>query len=206
MASIVWRRAKQQVYVYYYDSAARKTKQVPREFTEKWDKWPREEVEAAVAKWLRENGLAAHRVARKKLHESDSLSKLWAGYQRQAKIKKKGGARRIRELILKMEGEASLLGYLPDRHFKWWSRYGLAVRAAEQADVDSQKLSLKDLRRASIYWLGHHTTMDVIALKQHARHKEARGELDPLDLDEAQLQGPQLLDPEDDQLGGACVV
>jgi integrase len=94
MASIVWRRAGQQVYVYYYDRAARKTKQVPREYTEKWDKWPREEVEAAVAKWLRENGLDAHRVDRRKLQASDSLSKLWAGYQKHTRVKKRGGNRR----------------------------------------------------------------------------------------------------------------
>lgn len=117
-----------------------------------------EEVEAAVAKWLRENGLAAHRVARKKLHESDSLSKLWAGYQRQAKIKKKGGARRIRDIIL---------GMPPGRLFqasrstcdRVWRGRGLGV-------------SMHDLRRASCLYLGRVVRIPRDLLKEHARHEE----------------------------------
>ncbi len=55
---------------------------------------------------------------------------------------------------------------------------------------------MKDLRRASIYWLGHHTNIGIIELKSHARHKrvdttalylrrpeEQIDELDALDLD-----------------------
>jgi len=32
-------------------------------------------------------------------------------------------------------------------------------------------ITLKDLRRASLYWLGHYTTLDLLALKNHARHR-----------------------------------
>lgn len=31
--------------------------------------------------------------------------------------------------------------------------------------------TLKDLRRASLYWLGHHTTLEPANLQKHARHK-----------------------------------
>lgn len=32
--------------------------------------------------------------------------------------------------------------------------------------------TLKDLRRASVYWLGHHSTIKIQQLKEHARHKD----------------------------------
>jgi hypothetical protein len=34
------------------------------------------------------------------------------------------------------------------------------------------QFTLKDLRRASLYWLGHHTEINPIQLKNHARHKK----------------------------------
>jgi hypothetical protein len=30
--------------------------------------------------------------------------------------------------------------------------------------------TLKDLRRASLYWLGHHSKLSVVELRNHARH------------------------------------
>ena len=32
---------------------------------------------------------------------------------------------------------------------------------------------MKDLRRASLYWLGHHTQLGLIELKSHARHSKS---------------------------------
>ena len=32
-------------------------------------------------------------------------------------------------------------------------------------------MTLKDLRRASLYWLGHYSSVDLVALKNHARHR-----------------------------------
>ncbi|RYZ82649.1 MAG: hypothetical protein EOP06_21330 [Proteobacteria bacterium] len=32
--------------------------------------------------------------------------------------------------------------------------------------------TIKDLRRASLYWLGHYSDLELVALKNHARHKE----------------------------------
>jgi hypothetical protein len=46
-----------------------------------------------------------------------------------------------------------------DWYFKRWRREGYPG------------LSLKDLRRASLYWLGHYTSLEISALKNHARHK-----------------------------------
>ncbi len=60
-----------------------------------------------------------------------------------------------------------------------------------------QNITLKDLRRASIYWLGHYTDIPIVALQSHARHADLRStqkylrrpqeelpmDSDPLDLD-----------------------
>ena len=35
-------------------------------------------------------------------------------------------------------------------------------------------VTLKDLRRASLYWLGHHTDFGLIELKSHARHEHSQ--------------------------------
>jgi integrase len=59
-------------------------------------------------------------------------------------------------------------------------------------------ITIKDLRRASLYWLGHYTDIPFVALKNHARHRDPEttalyvrrpeeafdtGELKPLDLE-----------------------
>ena len=58
-------------------------------------------------------------------------------------------------------------------------------------------MTIKDLRRASLYWLGHHTEMYPMELMKHARHSQIKTTLlylrrpeervepgdDPLDLD-----------------------
>lgn len=48
-----------------------------------------------------------------------------------------------------------------DWWFELWSRHGV------------KSVSLKDLRRASLYYLGHHTDMDFVGLRGHARHRKA---------------------------------
>jgi integrase len=71
-----------------------------------------------------------------------------------------------------------------DQWFKLWRRMGL------------KGVTMKDLRRASLYWLGHYGVLDFTALKNHARHsdpattalyvrrpEEDPGEFDELDLD-----------------------
>lgn len=45
----------------------------------------------------------------------------------------------------------------PNTYYNRWAREKLGC-------------TVKDLRRASIYWLGHNTDISVIALKNHARH------------------------------------
>ncbi len=34
------------------------------------------------------------------------------------------------------------------------------------------KITLKDLRRASLYWLGHYSELNFVDLKNHARHSQ----------------------------------
>lgn len=70
----------------------------------------------------------------------------------------------------------------PSTYYNRWGREKLGA-------------TLKDLRRASIYWLGHNTDMQVISLKNHARHSTImttelylrrpweKGQEDDLDLD-----------------------
>lgn len=45
-------------------------------------------------------------------------------------------------------------------------------KAAVEGDEVFKDLTLKDLRRASIYWLGHFTSLTPIQVMKHARHKE----------------------------------
>ena len=63
-----------------------------------------------------------------------------------------------------------VLGWSSDWNFAKWHRQGLGVGVAGRKEAE---VSLKDLRRASIYWLGHYTTLELNALKNHARHKKA---------------------------------
>ncbi len=49
----------------------------------------------------------------------------------------------------------------PDSSIAFWRRYGIPG------------VTLKDLRRASIYFLGHYSKVELIALKGHARHRFA---------------------------------
>jgi hypothetical protein len=84
----------------------------------------------------------------------------------------------VRQKAQKEKGERTrgnknadiILGWSSDYNFAKWHRQGLGagVEGRRQAE-----LSLKDLRRASIYWLGHYTTLELNALKNHARHKKA---------------------------------
>lgn len=48
----------------------------------------------------------------------------------------------------------------PDWNMELWRRNGIVG------------ITLKDLRRASLYWLGHHLLTEPIALKNHARHSK----------------------------------
>lgn len=66
--------------------------------------------------------------------------------------------------LIKTLGETSedrpLIPFSIDYNMKRWSAYGIPG------------ITLKDLRRASIYWLGHHTSLGFIELRSHARHKD----------------------------------
>ena len=69
----------------------------------------------------------------------------------------KEGAEAIVATIKGMSGE--LLPGSVDHYFKLWA--GVKKRLG---------VTLKDLRRSSIYWLGHHTQLQAIPIKNHARH------------------------------------
>lgn len=58
--------------------------------------------------------------------------------------------------------DRALFGFSPDWHLKLWRRHGI------------EGITVKSLRRASLYYLAHHTKMnDLVALMKHARHKKA---------------------------------
>jgi integrase len=46
-----------------------------------------------------------------------------------------------------------------DHYYHLWARYGIPG------------ITLKDLRRASIYWLAHYSKLPLAALRNHARHR-----------------------------------
>ncbi len=66
----------------------------------------------------------------------------------------------IIELIRNRPSHELLFPYGNDWYYKLWRRMGYP------------DLSLKDCRRASLYWLGHYTCLEITALKNHARHKD----------------------------------
>lgn len=96
-------------------------------------------------------------------------------------------ARQLVALVAQLaetRGSGTLVRFTPDYNLARWGRSGI------------RGVTLKDLRRASIYWLGHHTSMDLIELRSHARHRKVEttalylrrpeeflDELDALDLD-----------------------
>jgi hypothetical protein len=50
----------------------------------------------------------------------------------------------------------------PERWIKLWSKQGI------------KGIALKDLRRASLYWLGHYTDITLVGLQSHARHTDPK--------------------------------
>jgi hypothetical protein len=69
------------------------------------------------------------------------------------------GAREIVSLIKTVKKDELLFPFTTDTYFKLWRKHGLANTVS------------KDMRRASLYWLGHYSKLPVSALKNHARHQ-----------------------------------
>ena len=63
--------------------------------------------------------------------------------------------------LSKNDGEPILNSHVGHTLYKWRAQ-GI------------QGVTLKDLRRASLYWLGHHTDFGLIELKSHARHEHSQ--------------------------------
>jgi integrase len=106
-------------------------------------------------------------------------------------------ARLLVEILLAVKDpEALLIDFLPDWNHELWGRHGIGADPAAEVPKRAE-LTLKDLRRSSIYWLGHYTDIGLEKLKSHARHRKADttllylrrpgekrpDELDVLDLD-----------------------
>jgi integrase len=67
----------------------------------------------------------------------------------------------IRTILLTVkDADAPLFDFKPNWNAELWKRHGITG------------LTLHDLRKASIYWLGHHGGLDLIPLKNHARHSK----------------------------------
>lgn len=82
-------------------------------------------------------------------------------------------ARALVTALMPFDKEALLFAYKPDRQYKWWRRYGIGAHSADDSmKPGTEKLDLKDLRRSSLLWLGHFTSMDLVVLKGHSRHKK----------------------------------
>lgn len=72
----------------------------------------------------------------------------------------KEAAAEIVKLLKGREPEEVLFPHHADWLFVKWRRKGI------------KQVALKDLRRASLYYLGHHTSFELTALMHHARHKK----------------------------------
>jgi hypothetical protein len=65
----------------------------------------------------------------------------------------------VREIV-GLKSDDLLFKYKLDWYYELWRRQGI------------HGFTIKDLRRASILWLGHHTRLEFVCLKSHARHKD----------------------------------
>jgi len=69
-------------------------------------------------------------------------------------------AKLVVSLLNTLDTEAPMFQHQNDWSLKRWRREGFPGA------------TLKDLRRASLHWLGHHTDADLVFLKHHARHSK----------------------------------
>lgn len=106
------------------------------------------------------NRLAVY-VGKQKTHKGDrakvkAMSKGWvACFDRRA-------AEMIVPLINDMGDDDALFKYTANQGFAKWKKYGI------------DGVTLKDLRRASLYYLGHYTPITYVMLRHHARHRDER--------------------------------
>ncbi len=61
-------------------------------------------------------------------------------------------------LLKDADPQANLFSFASRHNYRQWRLLGISG------------VTLKDLRRASIYWLGHHSSLEVGNLQKHARH------------------------------------
>ena len=73
----------------------------------------------------------------------------------------RAAARQIVDIINEKDPFAPVFAQKGMSLYRLWKRQGMPG------------VTLKDLRRASIYWLGHHTSLPPAAIQNHARHAEA---------------------------------
>jgi hypothetical protein len=111
--------------------------------------------------------------------EPKAHSKGWVGcFNEQA-------AREIVELLTGFGPTQPLFSVTNNRTlYKYWQQDGI------------QGITLKDLRRASLYWLGHHSNFskEPIKLMKHARHKRIDTTMLYLRRPEESLEGNLVLD------------
>ncbi|MBC7661805.1 MAG: hypothetical protein H7249_19085 [Chitinophagaceae bacterium] len=74
----------------------------------------------------------------------------------------KEGAEQIVSLLKPKPRDQYLFPMGNDWYFKRWRRDGYP------------RLTIKDCRRASLYWLGHYTALDIVGLRNHARHADIK--------------------------------
>jgi hypothetical protein len=65
-------------------------------------------------------------------------------------------------IVDSMGDDEPLFAYAANRGFDRWRDHGIP------------DMTLKDLRRASLYWLGHYTQLTYVMLRHHARHRDER--------------------------------
>lgn len=69
-------------------------------------------------------------------------------------------AREIIALLASKKPGEPLFPFGNDWYYQTWRRFGYP------------ELTLKDCRRASLYWLGHYSKLDIVAIRNHARHAD----------------------------------
>lgn len=66
------------------------------------------------------------------------------------------------KLLNSREDNLIIHEHKPERWMKIWGKSGI------------KGVSLKDLRRASLYWLGHYSNLSLVGLQNHARHTDPK--------------------------------
>ena len=117
-----------------------------------------------ASKVMKNSGLFDHFVVRINHQRSRRLGLVQpkAGSRRIVACFNQRAAESIVEILKTRHPTTLLFPFGNDYYYHTWKRLGIP------------RLSLIDCRRASLYWLGHYSKLDLVSLRNHARHADIK--------------------------------